>query len=279
METLLGTGAGTARTPFSDLRPPLPITAEVEKLLINLHDIGAVKFGSFTLRSGIQSPIYVDLRTIVSYPKTLALVARLMQQVTSDIRYDVLCGVPYTALPIATAMSLDNMRPMVMRRREKKEHGLGKMIEGCFSRGDECLVVEDLVSSGSSIMETVNDLREAGIKVRYSLLNPARHAIMINICCQPRHVLHHFTRPYFPVIPQATHAVVLLDRQQGGVANLVREGVACRAVTDITTTMVQLLCERGTSVHSSIRDSIFSRNFMNIITVISPCSLSNKTPN
>lgn len=172
------------------------------ELVSALHEIGAVKFGEFELKSGLKSPVYIDLRILVSYPQLLSAVAQAIWEKVAALDFSILCGVPYTALPIATAISLDHEVPMVMRRKEVKDYGTKKAIEGSFEQGQRCLLVEDLVTSGSSVFETIRPLEEQGL------------------------VVHD--------------VVVILDRQQGGRAYIEEQGYRCHSLFTIDELLEEL---------------------------------------
>lgn len=86
------------------------------------------------------------------------------------IEYKHICGVPYTALPIATLLSIKQQKSMLIRRKEAKAYGTKKLIEGKYSAGDSCLIIEDIITTGSSILETVSDLRADGITNQFLTL-------------------------------------------------------------------------------------------------------------
>eukprot|EP00210_Caulerpa_lentillifera_P002745 g2624.t1 len=167
-----------------------------ESLVLRLHELNAVKFGQFKLKSGLISPFYFDLRVVVSCPEVLTQVADTLWEVALDANFDLLCGVPYTALPFATVMSIQHGVPLLMRRKEVKDYGTKKAIEGVFQPGQKVLIVEDLVTSGSSVLETVRPLEGEGLVIQ--------------------------------------DAVVLLDREQGAEERLKSSGIRLHAAFSVS---------------------------------------------
>lgn len=191
-------------------------------LIHSLYKIGAVKFGEFTLKSGKTSKIYLDLRQIISHPDVLRLVANTIWQQVSAAKFDLLCGVPYTALPIATCISLENNVPMIMRRKEKKEHGTKQQIEGAFKAGQTCLIIEDVITSGMSIIETADELQEAGIKITdVAVLINREQGGKENL--QKRHFNVHAALTLKQVMQELSHANLLPAHEQTIVNELLKE--------------------------------------------------------
>ncbi len=142
------------------------VPMDSKEFILKLYDIGAIQFGSFTLKSGIQSDHYIDLRRLISFPDFLRQTADLYWDMIKDCQYDYICGVPYAALPFATAIAVQHNIPMIMPRKEIKEYGSKQAIEGVFQPGKTCLVIEDLFTTGSSTLQIINILEQAGLIVR-----------------------------------------------------------------------------------------------------------------
>jgi len=137
-----------------------------EQLIDSLITIGAVKFGEFKLKSGMLSPVYLDLRIIISYPVILNRIAKQLLALSKKLHFDRIAGIPYTALPIATAFSLISGHPMIYSRKERKAYGTGQMIEGVWNSGDQVLIIDDLITNGDSKLETFELFLEVGLKVK-----------------------------------------------------------------------------------------------------------------
>jgi len=163
-----------------------------EGLILSLHDAGCIQFGEFTLASGKHSPVYVDLRRVASYPALLRQVADAYAALIRPLAFDCLAAVPYAALPIGAAVALQMNVPLVYPRKEVKAHGTGRAIEGVYKAGQAALVVEDVLTTGGSLLQAIETLTAAGLVVR--------------------------------------DAVVLVDREQGGPAALAEKGCRVHAI-------------------------------------------------
>lgn len=136
-----------------------------KKFFLECYELGIIKFGRFTLKSGIESPFYVDLRPLASDPRILKRLANYLLDMLPLDNFDVICGVPYAALPMATAMSLESYLPLIIKRKEAKDYGTKKLIEGIYKKGQNCLLVEDVITSGKSLLETIPEIENEGISV------------------------------------------------------------------------------------------------------------------
>jgi uridine monophosphate synthetase len=175
---------------------PAPTASLADEIAVGLHALGAVRFGEFTLKSGQKSPIYIDLRLLVSDPALMRTVARAMAALLKSIACDRIAAIPYGGLPIGQAVSLETGLPLVYPRREVKEYGTKKAIEGAFRPGETVVVLDDLVTTGGSKLEAIAPLAEAGLVVK--------------------------------------DVVVLVDRGQGGAAELAARGVRLHAVLTLS---------------------------------------------
>jgi uridine monophosphate synthetase len=145
---------------------PTQHAAHVTQLAKDLVDSQCVRFGQFKLKSGIISPIYLDLRRLVTHPMILRRVAQVYAEKLDELQCDRLAGIPYAALPIATAIALEINRPLIYPRREAKEYGTKALIEGDYQAGETIVVIDDLATTGGSKIEAIQKLEEAGLKVR-----------------------------------------------------------------------------------------------------------------
>lgn len=185
---------------------PLPQEDILARLALSLFDAGCVQFGTFTLKSGLTSPIYIDLRLLAGHPALLADVARAMGEIARHLSFDRIAAVPYAGIPIGTALALELNRPLIYPRREVKEHGTRRPIEGAFAPGETALLVDDLITRGDSKLEAIALLQEAGLGVR--------------------------------------DVLVLIDREQGGAEDLARHGLRLHAVLPLTR-MLSILRDAG----------------------------------
>jgi len=199
----------------------------MDKLILELYQIQAVQFGSFTLKSGIVSPIYIDMRCIISYPSLMKQIAEALFKKIEDLSFDRICGVPYAAVPLTTVLSCMHDLPMLMCRKEAKAYGTKKLVEGVYAPGQSCLLIEDVISSGASIFETVGALEKEGLEVR--------------------------------------DVAVLVDREQRGKERLKKEGVTLHSLFTISN-LLHSLEKAGKISHLQAEQVIvFLKNPSNLI--------------
>lgn len=162
-------------TPTSNMKPGLDIPEpfrsqpDLAVLADALLAFGCIKFAEpdqpFILKSGLPSPVYIDLRQLVSDPALLAQVTRAYLPLISALQFDRLAALPYAALPIGTAISLQSGLPLVYPRKEVKSYGTKAEIEGSYQPGERVVVIDDLTTTGGSKFEAIEKLTSAGLQV------------------------------------------------------------------------------------------------------------------
>ncbi len=185
-QALMGTGAP----------PGQALQRHLSDLADGLLEAGCVKFGEFTLKSGLKSPIYIDLRRLVGYPDLLERVAWAYIPLLRALKFERLAALPYAALPIATAISLRGGWPLVYPRKEVKAYGTRSPVEGPYRPGEQVVLIDDLATTGGSKFEAIDTLTQVGLRVR--------------------------------------QIVVLIDRQSGAVQALAQRGYQMHAVFTLT---------------------------------------------
>jgi len=167
-------------------------TADERNLIIELYDTGVIRFDmeqltpyANTVRSD-RSPYYADFRHLISHPTIQKKIIKLLIKKVAELSFDIVCGVPYAALGLAANFSYELSVPLIMRRSDRKTYGTCKKIEGTFRPGMRCLLIDDVITTGSSMLETIQDLEQENLSV--------------------------------------TDCLVLFDRQQGGVRRYENRG-------------------------------------------------------
>ena len=147
----------------SDLQEPA--MSLMTPLAEGLLSMGCVRFGEFRLKSGMLSPIYIDLRRLASFPGWMTQVAAAYIGLLRELKFDRLAALPLAALPIATAISLQSNWPMIYPRKLTKDYGTTAEIEGIYNPGETAVVIDDLATTGGSKFEAIHKLTGAGLRV------------------------------------------------------------------------------------------------------------------
>ena len=143
-----------------------------EELILLLKNEDVVKSGHFTLKSGKESKYYVDFRPLISKPDLFYVLCSHLAEILPDLTapYSI-CGLPYAGIPYCSVISTMKMIPMIMLRKEQKNHGTQKMVEGNIPERSEIVVLDDILTTGTSVLESVGYLNEYKIKKIVILLD------------------------------------------------------------------------------------------------------------
>jgi len=133
-------------------------------IIKKLKDCDIIKTGEFILKSGEKSNTYFDFRNLISHPNILKEITNLLVEKTTKIN-ELVVGVPMGAIPLATCYSQVTELPMILVRNKKKDHGISKMIDGKFNIGQKVILIEDVITSGKSVRETIKKLELEGLIV------------------------------------------------------------------------------------------------------------------
>ena len=190
--------------------PPL------EQFALTLFDIGAVQLGKFKLHSGRKSRIYLDMRLLVSHPQALRQAVSVYRTLLDTLSFDLLAATPLAGLPLGTALCLDMNKPLIYPRKTAKSYGTGKQIEGVWQVGQTAVVIDDLITSGDSILQAIVALKASGLQVN--------------------------------------EAAVLIDREQGGIATLQEHGYKLHAAVKVSRLLSIL--EAHQRISSKERDKV-----------------------
>ncbi len=170
--------------------------AEMAKILIK---IDALKFGIFKLTSGKNSPYYVDLRIVPSFPDAFTEICNFYtEQIANQIglkNFDRIAGVPIAGMPFASQIAYSLKKPFLYVRKGQRRHGRQRRVEGILVSGDRVLLIDDLVTTGLSLRKAAEAIRAEGGVV--------------------------------------TQAVAFLDREEGGREKLAKEGIQLHSLMKI----------------------------------------------
>jgi orotate phosphoribosyltransferase len=150
---------------------------ELAQAFLTTHSFKWDSEKGFKLASGAVSPFYVDCRSLMAHPGARHLAAQVALEAIKDLSFECLGGMELGAIAIATSISdygyvsvpKREWRTFVVRK-QAKDHGLGKLIDGAIRQRDRALIVDDVLTSGGSVLKAVEAARKAGLTVTHALV-------------------------------------------------------------------------------------------------------------
>ena len=154
----------------------------VKEFTIFLFENKILRFGDFTLASGKKSPYYIDLRLVASYPHQFRKMIKNLQNLVSDElgldSFESIVSVPTGGLVIASALAIETVKPLMYVRNKPKDYGTTKSIEGKFSEGTKVVMIDDVATTGGSVINAIKILKEENIIIKdaYVIVNRSEGA-------------------------------------------------------------------------------------------------------
>ena len=149
----------------------------VKEFSIFLHQNDIIKFGDFTLASGKKSPYYIDLRLVASFPHIFRKMTKNLQKLISEKtgldNFDSLVAVPTGGLVIGSALAIETVKPLIYVRDKPKDYGTTKSIEGKIFSGMKVILIDDVITTGNSVINAIKQLKDAGLSISdvYVIIN------------------------------------------------------------------------------------------------------------
>jgi len=149
----------------------------IKEFAIFLHQKSIIKFGEFTLASGKKSSYYVDLRLVPSYPHEFRKMVKFLEnEIIQDIgldEFDAIVSVPTGGLVIASALSIEAIKPLIYVRSKPKDYGTSKLVEGKIHEGMSVVMIDDVATTGGSVVNAIKSLKEENISIKdaYVIVN------------------------------------------------------------------------------------------------------------
>ena len=141
----------------------------VKEFATFLYQNGAIKFGNFKLSSGKESPYYIDLRIVPSFPHQFRKMIKALQNLISEKigldNFDYIASVPTSGLVIASALAIETVKPLIYIRPKPKDYGTENVVEGKITKSAKVLLVDDVATTGLSLLNAIKALRNAGVVV------------------------------------------------------------------------------------------------------------------
>jgi orotate phosphoribosyltransferase len=149
----------------------------VKEFAIFLHQNDIIKFGDFTLASGKKSSYYIDLRLVASFPHIFRKMTKNLQKLVSEKtgldNFDSLVSVPTGGLVIGSALAIETVKPLIYVRDKPKDYGTTKSIEGKIFSGMKVVLIDDVITTGNSVINGIKQLKDAGLSISdvYVIIN------------------------------------------------------------------------------------------------------------